>query len=262
MNPHWITKYTPLFMKPHPSVKYLDLPLGSVVVPTGNESGVFIEVWYESSVKEYVGWVYSFYLEKIEKEFPDHVVETNLSTKNPNDAAQYILWEGRTQYNLCGEFCVAYIADDSIDNFLSIWKAKPLSFYKRIFGGGLARGTSADELVDMLNTYSWSEWVSLSSMLLDPTNPQRHLISPKRIKDLLDYGWKIIVSVKINRQNGDLEPTGILHWVVVTSVIPDEINAGWAEVYNPFPNKIQRYSWKTFTKSMGIPYGICAKINK
>jgi hypothetical protein len=37
--------------------------------------------------------------------------------------------------------------------------------------------------------------------------------------------------------------------VVLDKVIPDGINRGWVEIYNPFPNKRQMYSFNEFIKS-------------
>jgi hypothetical protein len=260
----WVVAQAPLRELPNAkSRKLLDLPLGALVSLTGRtEPGVtsgvlheWVEVIYLAAAQRHIGWVYDGYLEPYTEEFPPHVVSIQSPTINPNDAAQYMVWRGKTQYNLCGELCVCYIAGDDIEAMLSKWEAKAISFYQRVFGSGMARGTNTAELDSMLSSYGYpTPSTRLDTGLRDPLLG-RPVVTPGRMAEMLST-HRAIVGVKISKSTGDLRTSGILHWVVIEDVTPDGINRGWVELYNPFPNRMQRYSWTEFVASMGAPYGI------
>ena len=122
----------------------------------------------------------------------------------------------------------------------------------------MARGTNTAELDSMLEVYGYpTPSQRLDAGLRDPLLA-RPVVTPGRMAAVLAE-HRAIVGVKINKSTGDLRPSGILHWVVVESVIPDGVNRGWVELYNPFPNRMQRYSWAEFVVSMGAPYGILVR---
>ena len=251
---HWIIKYTSLYKEPKVGIKICDLPARSVVTVLNEYQSIYTKVKF----RNFVGWVYNNYLEEIVEEFPRGVVQIDNPTPEDYDAAQYIIYNGNTQYNLCGEMCVAYIFGDSVENFLEVWKAKPNSYFQRVFGTGKARGTNAEELKDMVKVYANSATLYAQNALHD-TMSSRVLLSPARLRNWLEDGWKYIASVKISGVTGELQPTGILHWVTITKITPDGIGRGWVELYNPFPNQKERYSWKEFVASAGNPYGIFVK---
>jgi len=63
----------------------------------------------------------------------------------------------------------------------------------------------------------------------------------------------LIAGVKIDKFSGKLRGQGVGHWVVLDKITPNEINGGWVELYNPFPNKRQEYSYVEFIKSCSGP---------
>ena len=61
---------------------------------------------------------------------------------------------------------------------------------------------------------------------------------------------------------GKLSGQGIGHWVVLESVTPNgraSGNGGWTEIYNPFPNKRQEYSYDEFMASFRTLDGLWVK---
>ena len=232
------------------------MPVGSRVYKTNRTHGVFSEVEFESSLRVYVGWAYTKYLEELSYEFPLAGVFTSSQTPNPVDAAQYIIWKNNVQYNLCGEGCVAFLFGETIETFLEKWEAKPVSYFQRVFQGGKAATTSVADLKDMVSVYG-AETESIRDLVYDAVS-NGSLISPGTLRDLADV-WCLIMGCKISVVTGELKPNGVPHWIVLDKVIPDGINNGTVEIYNPFPDRVQRYSWKEFLSSIGTPYGIGIK---
>jgi hypothetical protein len=76
------------------------------------------------------------------------------------------------------------------------------------------------------------------------------------VSGLQQIAGRAVVSVYIDKYSGRLKPSGILHWVVVTAVTPERTGYGRVEIYNPFPNRIEAYSWSEFVASAGVPYGV------
>lgn len=232
------------------------MPMGSRVYKTHQTQGEFSEVLFVTSTKEYMGWAYTKYLEELQYEFPVTGVFGASQTPNPVDAAQYIIWKNNVQYNLCGEGCVAFLFGETIETFLEKWEAKPVSYFHQVFQGGKARTTGIGDLMDMVDVYG-AETQSLRNLIYDAVS-NGSLISPGILRDLVDE-WCVIVGCKISGVMGELKPSGIPHWIVLDRVIPDGINNGMVEIYNPFPDRVQRYSWKEFLASIGTPYGIGIK---
>jgi hypothetical protein len=54
-------------------------------------------------------------------------------------------------------------------------------------------------------------------------------------------------------KNRPVVEKGIGHWVTVDKITPNGINAGRVEIYNPFHNKRQEYSFSEFIKSCSSP---------
>lgn len=264
MNMKWVTNYASLFTTPAGPARFCYLPIGTWVEATGRvETKVYggalvdwVEVIYVTAQKTYQGWIYAGYLEEIIDEFAPNVVAAGTQTPNPNDAGQDIIWLGQVQYNLCGEFCVAFLAGDSIDGMLTKWQPKAPSIFSRIFPGGRSRPTGAEVVQSMLEVYG-KVGVSLSTKLQD-TIKRDALVSPGRFAALAKDNY-IIVFVKIDAISGNLRGSGVSHWICVTEVVPDGVNRGWVTFYNPFPNQMQRESWATFAASMGLPYGLVVK---
>jgi hypothetical protein len=213
------------------------------------------EVMYFSSNKYLYGWIYSEFLEAINQEFSDGMVIITDPTPNPNDASQYAVIDGKVQYNLCGVLCVAWVANVSDNDVMTKWQALPKSLYKSSFKGGIMQPLGLPALREMLGIYGITTLPLSQSLYSKPAG--RALLSPARLQKL----GRCIVGVKISG-DGELKQMGIPHWGVVESIEPDEVNAGWVVIYNPFPNKLQRYSWRQFEASIGSnPFGLVVVTN-
>lgn len=250
-----------LYSKPGQPQRLCWLPVGTLVQPTGEMTTVnvnaYCEVSYVTASQSYRGWVYAGYLEEVVNEFAPGAVPTTTQTPNPNDAAQDIVFLGGVQYNLCGEFCVAYVAGDSIEHFLARWQPKSPSIFSRVFSGGRSRPTGAADVQDMLSVYGL-QGQNVAGLLHDPVKGSV-LVSPTRMATI-SQASRIIVGVKIDGLMGNLRGQGVSHWVCIEKVTPDGNGRGWVEFYNPFPNQVQRESWATFVASMGTqPYGLAVK---
>lgn len=258
-NRFWTTGQAPMRELPDASSrKMLDIPFGRVVRVTGHSHGDWIEAVYITAQKRYVGWVYQGYLEELFDEFPQNVVSIQSPTLDPHDAAQYIIFRGNTQYNLCGEICVCYITGDDLDTMLKNWEAKAVNIFRRVFDEGLSKGTGLDDLDSMLALYGYDVPVLRLGTALRDALLQRPMVTPGQFETLLE-GNRIIVSVKISKTTGNLQASGILHWVVLEEVIPQGIDRGLVKLYNPFTNQHQMYSWTELKASMGAPSGLVVK---
>lgn len=223
------------------------------IVDHGKEPTKFYEVKAWAGVQGWVqGWVYSGYLEPYTEEFEAGVVKIKNATPNPNDAAQYLHWMNQVQYNLCGQFCVCYCTgwDADVEDFLD--RLTP-TFISRIFPQGKGRGTSDYDLVAMLAQY---ETRNIGALLYDQI-ARRTILTAGRMVDILKEK-RVIYSVHINRQTGRLERAGVLHWVVLEEVTPDEFS-GRVLLYNPYKNKMERYQWEQVVESGGVPYGVAVE---
>ena len=167
-----------------------------------------------------------------------------------------MIWQGLVQYNMCGELCVCYIGKLSLGTLLTNWQARAVNVWQRVFGsGGRARGTDFGELDSMLSVAGFATpSLRLDAGLRDPLL-NRPLVTPGRMSRLAQ-DYRAIVGVKIDGVTGALRGGGIAHWVVLENVYPDGINRGTVEIYNPFTNTMQGYSWPEFATSMGAPYGL------
>lgn len=248
---YFSTKFSALFTEK--GNKILDIPARSVL-ETDDVSGELSEVLFKTRTKDYVGLFYSEYLEPLNFIYPENIVPSQFQTAYPYDARQYIVWKNNVQYNLCGEFCVAYILGKSIDDLLKDWEAKPASLFSRVFKNGKSLPTGISDLMDMVSVYR-GEYDGIGR-LRDPYG-KYILLSPLRLKRHLKE-WKLILGCKISSVTGELQASGIPHWITVTDVYPDGFG-GWVELYNPFPNQIERYSWREFLNSIGIPHGLFVK---
>jgi hypothetical protein len=251
----WINHYTSLLRVPlSVSSKVCDLPKNAVVESLEEYDGDFMRVRYTAS-RVFEGWVLIAYAEIVEHVLPHNVVDMgDLQTPNRQDAAQYVLYLNNVQYNLCGEMCICAIFGANLSAFLKDWKAKPLSWYDRVFKGGRSRTTGIAELRDMASFYP-GETATINESLKDP-HSGKILLSPRRLNFLVTKGWQIIIGVKIETGKGELRFSGVPHWVVVTDVKPTSIDRALVTIYNPFGNQAEQYSWREFTQSVGVPYGL------
>jgi len=177
--------------------------------------------------------------------YPDRVLQIPNATPETKDAAQYIIYKGRKQYNLCGEFCVAYCMrddahnTDSIDDFLNYWEVKNPKWYQTLFKNGLSRTTGIYDLKIMLDAYE-AEYIPLNI----GSYPLGYLA-------MLDR-YQLIVGVSIDH-TGYLVGQGIRHWEVLERILVIDDRHAICDLYNPFTNAMEPYTWRELMNSMG-PY--------
>ena len=150
---------------------------------------------------------------------------------------------------------MAYILGITLQEMLENWQVKAPSFWKRIFGSGKARGTGSGELAEMFDIFAQTS-IQLTTALFEP-HIKRNRYTITGLQRLLESG-SMIASVNMDSTTGWLRGSGVLHWVVVTRVIPERNGLGFVEVYNPAMNRIEYYSWQEFINSARQPYGVYA----
>jgi hypothetical protein len=166
------------------------------------------------------------------------------ATETTKDAAQYMLYRGVKQYNLCGQFCVAYCMGDeantdNIDDFLKYWEAVAQPWWKTVFNSSnLARTTGIFDLSKMLSAYNayYMPWSKI------PVNMNYY-------SDILN-SHQAIIGVKIDH-TGYLVGSGIPHWVVLDGISIMDNNHAIVDIFNPFTNQIEPYSWRELMTSTG-----------
>jgi hypothetical protein len=169
---------------------------------------------------------------------------------DPNQPAEYILVEGKKKYNLAGEFCVAFIGKDSIDDFLDKWKKASPSYYALAVENDQPAGIEIVE--NMLGAYGYQpdmgHILNFEDGLTDPT--KGFDLSPSQFKKMLET-YYLMAGVFIEQRSYKLAGNGIGIWVVLNKIMQNDVNETRVEIYNPYPNQRQEYSYDEFTKSMG-----------
>lgn len=165
------------------------------------------------------------------------------ATPVETDAAQYMLINGTKQYNLCGQFAVAYCMQDdantdNIDDFLNYWEAVELKWWKTLFKTKIASPTTRYDLRKMLIAY-----------LVTAKELQEYPINMESFEDLLDFN-QAILGVGIDYR-GYLISGGVRHWVVLESIEVADSNHAIVKIYNPYTNHMEPYSWQELMTSMG-----------
>lgn len=220
-------------------------------VPYGKLSST---LWTQITFNGLTGWVYDPKLEEVNYVFVQDVVKIAHPTPNPYDLKQYlVLDDGKTLYNGCGEFCVAYIAGLSIDDFFQRWNVKNQPLFKRIVYGNRTTGT--DDLRNMLAAcgYEDAQVTPFTTMLYDGVL-QRPLVSTGRLARLLET-YSLIAGVHIDH-NGRLNGSGVGHWVVAMQIEQNGFESGVVRIYNPAGNRIEFYSWQEFMASASSLLGL------
>ncbi len=240
--------YTTLLPAPGATgTKLCDINPNSVVEATGETqeiNGVTYErVTYHAN-NTFDGWVERRKVEPYNENFPRDCVDIKaIQTPDPRDAEQYVLWKGAKQVNMCGELSVCYLLKISLAQMLDKWETAAPSFWKSVFGQGMARTTGEDDLVRMF---------SIFDVKAEALASKYKSYTPGLLTDLIGA----IVSVKISPTTGRLNGGGVGHWVVVTDVLSERIGYGLVYIYNPFPNRIEVYSYAEFLASARVPYGV------
>jgi hypothetical protein len=178
-----------------------------------------------------------------------------VTIEHPNrtyKAAQFLDIDNKKQTNLCGEFCASFIVKDSIENVLKQWKAAQPNLYAATVGKN--EGTGTFDLATMLRIYGYNnqgDIIDFGKGLTDP-HLKRFLLSPGRMAKMLET-YFLIAGVNIDGVTGVLKPgINVRHWVVVDKITPVGKNGGWVELYNPFQNRWEEYSYREFENSVGV----------
>ncbi|HET9911896.1 MAG TPA: hypothetical protein VFQ13_08405, partial [Anaerolineales bacterium] len=215
-----------------------------------------------------MGWINDAYLDDYKEKASDSGVVIPNPTPDPKDARQYMIWEGEVRHNLCGELCVAFTVNDDIDSVLAKWKEHSESSYNRILGTGRDETTSVNDLRGMLGAvlgeygYDFEEdqLIYLNETLTYPVNPTKLL---EDLQKMLRTHY-LISGVMINiYSGGELvrkdSPIRTGHWVVLDKITR---NGNRFEIYNPFPNRREEYSFTEFYNSFSTNSGLWVKRKK
>jgi hypothetical protein len=245
-----------------------DLPMHTIVtVPenqrkfTDDEGTSWAEVSYTfPSGEEILGWVKDGLLEDVIENFTNAEVNIPHPTKDPTDAAQYMVWEGDVKRNMCGELCIAFIVGDDIETLLTKWKENDkLNYYISLVAKGKDNALWASHLIAILEVYGYREvskdlifsaggCIKYKDGLQDPT--RSFLISPGRLKEMLKTHY-LIAHVRQTGSGNFVESGGFGHWIVVDKIEPYGVGRGKIEIYNPYYNKREEHSYVEFRKSCG-----------
>lgn len=227
-------------------VKLCELNPNTVMDATGEVkilNGIVLErVVYFTDVRN-DGWVESAKVEEYRENYKRDCVNISaIQTPSKQDAEQYVFWKSYKQTNMCGELSVCYLLNISLAHLLERWEVAHPTFWQSVFGIGKARGTGESELVKMFELFD----VNAKTL---QTNYRRY--TPYILEGLLGA----ILGVKISGSTGRLASSGIGHWVVLTDVLSERVGYGLVEIYNPFPNRVEVYSYAEFLASAKAPLG-------
>ena len=227
-----------------------------VTIPTGKIVDVLniSPNWAFVNWGKYSGWVYFPLLELYIEENPhlefyiDIVpIDESMLPSTIQTGRQYVLVDGKTKvnYNLCGQFCAAYVGKDGIKDFLEKWKvSSPYNYNATVTKD---KGTGIPVVRDMLKLYRNPDDVEdFREGLRDVIGGI--LVSPRRIMEKLRT-HDCIVGVKIDSK-GRIKSGGVGHWVCIEDVEPYGIEDGLVTVYNPFPNTYEKIGYEELMASM------------
>lgn len=237
----------------------MDLPVGTILedeTPMFEKVGEFLPVKHHTNIKTYSGYVLAKWAEPFAVADADKI-GIRAGTASISDAAQYIVYRGNVQYNLCGQFCVAFCVgfnELGIEEFLDEWAFEQPSVFNRVFRGGKGRTTGIGDLISMISTLKENPDVGKIQDVLYDGALDRTLMTPGRVAKLLQ-AFRMIVGCTIEGQFGRMKARGIPHWVVVEEICL-EGRGGLVKIYNPFSNSMEKYSWEEFVASVKIPYGV------
>ena len=211
--------------------KYLDFPLNAIVESEGEEQNGRVLV----TNGKIAAWVDSSKLAPYKEPLPKNNVDmSGVQTPSETDAEQYIIIDGQRIVNACGFICAAYLLQKPILEIFQVWKSNYLSHYKTVKNQNWL--TSEFDIIQVLNAFG----VKSKPLRIDRLTPHA----------LESHLGKSIIGVSINGYIGRLSRSGIRHWVVPTEQFIDRFGYGTVDLYNPYPNRIERYSWDEFATSV------------
>lgn len=213
------------------------------------DDGTFLEVIHNTRHGFILNTLANPYVESL----PKNCVQIDTQTPELTDFEQYFLYRGLKQVNACGELSICKALGLTMLDFMDTWEIKSPSLFKRIMSGGRMRGTSKEDLRDMCTAYA-VESKTMEAVTKDPyLNRSRY--TPALLENLAETGYPI-VGCKMYGVTGRLRGQGVGHWVMVTAVEPERMG-GLVYLYNPAPNRIERYDWDQFIAATGnYPTGI------
>jgi hypothetical protein len=139
----------------------------------------------------------------------------------------------------------------SIDTVLEYWKGVQPNLYANTLGGDRNEPTGPEDLITILEAYGYDRGRQ-DFLYYRPGSQESFGYAPGRDAEALTTHF-LIAGVNIHGTTGRLRPTGVAHWVVVTKITPRGNlvggNGGWVELYNPFPNCWEEYSYREFMTS-------------
>jgi hypothetical protein len=236
-----------------------------VLTTTGQTETVNGVKWSQVNYRQRLGWVRDSALDDYFDRFPESEVYIPNPTPDEHDAAQYmyLLGESGEKNNMCGQLCAAFIMKIDIETFVEDWKVKANNYYRIAIAGSVDNATGIDSLTSMFNVAPYNaqpgDVMRFEVPMKEPITG-RVLVSPGRIETMLKTHY-LVAGVRI-KSTGKLSGSGIGHWVVLDKITPDGRlggNGGWVEIYNPFFNKRQEYSYEEFMRSFAGFLGLWVK---
>lgn len=286
---HWcITNLTP-FCEAANGKKLFDISKGALIETTGQSTLVlmraangtmvnipWMQVLYKTIKGTQTGWVRSDLFDEYVEDFPNPEVEIPqlpgdptdpfpYATSDPNDAAQYMVLGkdkfGRelTKVNMCGELCVSFMAELGIKEFIKKWASHPDNLFQWARGATSDKTTGLSTIMNMLEalgmTAANGSVIDFTASLTGPIFQDKSL-SPGKFQKFLQT-HTLLANVVVERYTGRLIPNDatkqnwINHWVVVDKVTPNATDGGRVQIYNPYQNRRQEYSYEQFIRSFG-----------
>jgi len=252
--------YAPLRETAPSGVKILSIPKGQIVelldtVPNVAYSNLKT-TWYKVFYHGKSGYAYAGFFDAYVNELSENIVDlSGLQTPSPDDAAQYILLEGRKKYNFCGQLSCAFVLGVSLKEIIDTWEYKAPNIVARIFKGNADRGTSASTLIGLLEAFS-VQAKTVSKHFRDPVLG-RTVFTLQRLAETVGHNH-VILGVKIGRDGIIGHSGNISHWIAVDKVdVHGEF--GIVTIYNPYNNKYEIYSWDYMLENMAGIDGVVVK---
>jgi hypothetical protein len=245
----------------------MDIPFRSVVSVspelrkiTDKNGKLWSEVVYKNKKGEEVkGWVIDGFLEDLfeNPNFIGGLVHIPNPSPDPTDPAQFMKWDSETvvKTNMCSELCVAFIGGDDIETFLRKWEKHDKVFYPWAVKGNSNKALMWFHIDKMLEVYGYpSPNLKFKAGLSDPGIG--FVPTPGRFKKQLETRY-LIANVRIDA-SGKLvskeDNQGVGHWVVLDKITPYGVGRGLVEIYNPYQNRREEYSFADFIRSCAPTY--------
>ena len=242
-------------------IKIKDCPEGTVVT----DSELITTTQYQGRQYRLVthgdnsGWIYVGFLDEFQETLPRNVVVIDNATPDKSDAWQYANWFGQKQTNLCGQICAARVLGIDLKDVIAEWQQdEPKRFANvfNLFSSKKARGTGIEDLQNLFSVFDRIA-VPISDLFKDANIPSRAKnapYTPTRTRDIIASNY-VVASCHIDNA-GILRTSGTLHWVVLESVQIERWKMGGVQIFNPFMNSVEWYSWREWIASAGYPYGV------